>query len=138
MSMIKEFKEFASKGNVVDMAVGVVIGGAFGKIVASLVEKIIMPITGFLTQGVNVADLSYKIPLPEALVEKGMKPATLGYGAFAQSIIDFIIVAFAIFLMVKVMNAAKKKEPPAAAVPPPPSNEERLLVEIRDLLKAKK
>jgi large conductance mechanosensitive channel len=137
MSFIKEFKEFAMRGNVIDLAVGVVIGGAFGKIVNALVEKIIVPLTGFLTQGKSVADLSYKVPLPEALVKEGIVPATIGYGAFLQATIDFIIVAFAIFLVVKFLNTMKKKQETAPAAPAGPSEEVLLLREIRDsLLKA--
>lgn len=131
MGLVQEFKDFAMRGNVIDMAVGVVIGGAFGKIVGSLVEKVIMPITGFLTQGVNVADMVYDIPLPQTAIDKGLKGATLGYGAFLQAVIDFIIVAFAIFLMVKLMNSMKKKEAAAPAAPP---EDIVLLRQIRDAL----
>jgi large conductance mechanosensitive channel len=134
MSLIKEFKEFAMRGNVIDLAVGVVIGGSFGKIVSALVEKIIVPLTGFLTQGKSVADLSYVIPLPEALAEQGFKPATIGYGAFAQAVIDFIIVAFAIFIMVKAINSLKKKQDSAPAEPPATPEDILLLREIRDSL----
>lgn len=138
MGMLQEFKEFAMKGNVVDMAVGVVIGGAFGKIVTALVEKVLMPITSFLTQGQSIADKAYTMKLPAGVAE-GVKPAEIGYGAFLQSIIDFLIVAFAIFMMVKLMNAAKKRfekeAAPAAPAAPPP--EVKLLAEIRDLLKAR-
>lgn len=132
MSFIKEFKEFAMRGNVIDLAVGVVIGGAFGKIVSALVEKIIVPLTGFLTQGKSVADLSYTVPLPEALTKEGIKPATIGYGAFLQATIDFIIVAFAIFLVVKLLNSMKKKQEAAPETPAGPSEEVLLLREIRD------
>ncbi|MFN7874987.1 MAG: large-conductance mechanosensitive channel protein MscL [Pirellula sp.] len=132
MSFVKEFKEFAMRGNVIDLAVGVVIGGAFGKIVSALVEKIIVPLTGFLTQGKSVADLSYTVPLPEALIKEGIKPATIGYGAFLQAAIDFVIVAFAIFLMVKLMNSMKKKQEAAPEKPVGPSEEVLLLREIRD------
>lgn len=134
MSFIKEFKEFAMRGNVIDLAVGVVIGGAFGKIVSALVEKIIVPLTGFLTQGKSVADLSYEVPLPEALVTQGIKPATIGYGAFLQATLDFIIVAFAIFLMVKLLNTMKKKQEDAPAAPAPTPEDVLLLREIRDAL----
>ncbi|KAB0663710.1 large-conductance mechanosensitive channel protein MscL [Oryzomonas japonica] len=131
MSMIKEFKEFAVKGNVVDMAVGIVIGAAFGKIVSSFVGDVIMPPIGALLGGVDFSSLS--IIVKEA-VEK--KPAVLiSYGKFFQTIIDFTIIAFAIFMAVKAINSLRKKE---AAVPPAPSKEEILLTEIRDLLKEKK
>ncbi|KAA0888060.1 large-conductance mechanosensitive channel protein MscL [Oryzomonas rubra] len=131
MSMMKEFKDFAVKGNVVDMAVGIVIGAAFGKIVSSFVGDVIMPPIGVLLGGVDFSSLS--IIVKEA-VEK--KPAVLiNYGKFLQTIIDFTIIAFAIFMAVKAINSLRKKE---AAVPPAPSKEEILLTEIRDLLKEKK
>ncbi len=135
MGMMKEFKEFAMRGNVVDLAVGVVIGGAFGKIVSALVEKIIMPLTGFLTQGKSVADLKYQLTLPEGIAE-GIKPAEIGYGAFIQATIDFLIVAFAVFLMVKLINSMRarfEKQPEAAEASPPPEDI-ALLREIRDAL----
>ncbi|MDG2940344.1 large-conductance mechanosensitive channel protein MscL [Bisgaard Taxon 10/6] len=126
MSFIKEFREFAMRGNVVDMAVGVIIGGAFGKIVSSLVGDIAMPVLGILTGGVDFKDL--KLVLAEAA---GETPAvTLNYGMFIQNVFDFIIIAFAIFLMIKGINKLKK---PAEA-PKGPTQEE-LLTEIRDLLK---
>ncbi|MDD7318280.1 MAG: large conductance mechanosensitive channel protein MscL [Prevotella sp.] len=140
MGFIKEFKEFAMKGNVMDMAVGVIIGGAFGKIVTSLVDNIIMPLVGLATGGVNFNDMFVNLSdekvnsLAEA-TEKGV--AVFAYGAFIQSIIDFLIIAFCIFLMIKAMNklSKKKEEEPAAA--PEPSAEEKLLSEIRDLIKNK-
>lgn len=135
MSVVKEFKEFAVKGNVVDMAVGLIIGAAFGKIVSSFVGDVIMPPIGLLLGGVDFSDLA--IVLKAAV---GDSPAvTLGYGKFIQTVIDFTIVAFAIFLAVKTINKLKRKEEekPAAA-PPAPSNEELLLAEIRDILKAQK
>lgn len=138
MSMIKEFKEFAMRGNVMDLAIGVVIGAAFGKIVTALVDKIIMPIIGFLTSGQNFADLALKLgekTNPDGTV---VPAVAIGYGAFIQSIIDFVIVAFVIFLVVKVMNRLKRAEAAAPAAPAEPSNEEKLLTEIRDLLKAGK
>ncbi|WP_032093511.1 MULTISPECIES: large-conductance mechanosensitive channel protein MscL [Pasteurellaceae] len=129
MSFIKEFREFAMRGNVVDMAVGVIIGGAFGKIVSSLVADVVMPVLGILTGGVDFKDLN--VVLKEAV---GDVPAvTLNYGAFVQNIFDFVIIAFAIFLMIKGINRLKKPEPEPA--PEEPSNEEKLLTEIRDLLK---
>ena len=130
MSLVKEFKDFAMRGNVVDLAVGVVIGAAFGKVVGSLVEKIVMPITGYLTGGIDFKDRSVTLPVPE--LAEGMKPPQIGWGAFAQSVIDFLIVALAIFLVVKEMNALRKKEEKA---PAPPSEEVLLLREIRDSLK---
>ncbi|MCF8276197.1 MAG: large-conductance mechanosensitive channel protein MscL [Flavobacteriales bacterium] len=138
--MLKEFKEFAMKGNVMDMAIGIIIGGAFGKIVASFVSDVLMPPLGLLIGGMDFKDL--KFVLSEAVMgADGVETAaavSINYGNFIQVTFDFLIVAFAIFLMVKAMNAAKKKEeaaPAAPAAPPAPSNEEVLLGEIRDLLK---
>ena len=138
-NFVKEFKEFAVKGNAVDMAVGVIIGGAFGKIVSSIVDDIIMPPIGYLIGGVNFTDL--KIELPKMVVEGvELAPATINYGNFIQTLFDFIIIAFCVFMLVKGINklAAKKEEEPAAPAPEPePSAEEKLLTEIRDLLKNK-
>jgi large conductance mechanosensitive channel len=131
MSMMKEFKTFAMRGNVIDMAVGIVIGGAFGKIVSSFVADVIMPPVGLLLGGVNFTALA--ITLKEASGD--VAAVTLNYGKFIQSLVDFIIIAFAIFMVVKAMNSMKKKEEAAPAAPPKPSNEEVLLGEIRDLLK---
>ena len=132
MGFIQEFKEFAMKGNVIDMAVGVVIGGAFGKIVTSLVSDIMMPILGLLTGGMNFTDL--KIVLKEAA---GQTPAvTINYGSFIQVTVDFIIIAFCIFCAIKAINKLKKPAPaPESAAPAEPSEEIKLLSEIRDLLK---
>ncbi len=132
--MWQEFKEFAFKGNMVDMAVGIIIGAAFGKVVSSLVQDIIMPPIGLLIGGVNFADLA--ITLKEA---SGDTPAVLlRYGAFIQTLVDFLIVALAIFLVVKAINAMRREQEKAeAAAPPAPSKEEQLLTEIRDLLKQK-
>ncbi|MGB2552434.1 large-conductance mechanosensitive channel protein MscL [Campylobacter sp. MOP51] len=132
MSFVKEFKEFAMRGNVLDMAVGVVIGGAFGKIVSSLVGDVIMPIVGVLTGGVNFTDL--KFVLKEAA---GEAPAvTVNYGAFIQTTVDFLIIAFCIFCVIKAINSLKKpKEEPAPAAPAAPSEDIVLLTEIRDLLR---
>ena len=132
MKIVDEFKAFAMKGNVVDMAVGIIIGAAFGKIVSSMVSDIIMPPIGLLIGGVNFSDLK--------LVMKGatdIAPAvTWNYGNFIQVCFDFLIVAFAVFLVIKAVNAAKKKEEAApAATPAAPSKQETLLTEIRDLLK---
>ena len=133
MKLLNEFKAFAMRGNVVDMAVGIVIGAAFGKIVTSVVNDIIMPPIGLLVGGVNFSDLS--IVLKDAV---GENPAvTINYGNFLQVVFDFIIIAFAIFMVIKAMNAAKKKEEAAPAAPPAPSKEEVLLTEIRDILKNK-
>jgi len=131
MSMTREFREFAMRGNVVDFAVGVVIGAAFGKIVSSIVADVIMPPIGVMLGGVDFADLA--IVLKEAV---GEAPAvTLNYGAFLQTCFDFLIIAFAIFLIVKGINSLKRKEAEAPPAPPAPSAEEVLLTEIRDLLK---
>ena len=134
MSLIKEFKEFAMKGNVVDLAVAVIIGGAFGKIVSSFVNDIVMPPIGVLLGGVNFKDLS--IIIKEA---EGELPAVvLSYGNFIQNVVDFLIIAFVIFMAIKGMNSFKKKEVEAPAPPPPaPPKSEVLLEEIRDLLKNK-
>ena len=137
MSFTSEFKEFVSKGNVVDLAVGVVIGAAFGKIVTSLVEDILMPPIGILIGGVNFADLKYTIQQSGVDASgKVIDAVTINYGNFIQVAISFLIVALAIFMfVVKPMNAMKKKEVAAPASPPTPSKEESLLSEIRDLLK---
>ncbi|MDR0872961.1 MAG: large-conductance mechanosensitive channel protein MscL [Prevotellaceae bacterium] len=141
MSFIKEFKEFAVKGNVIDMAVGVIIGGAFGKIVSSFVADVIMPPIGLLVGGVNFTDL--KFVMRDARVVDGVEQAavTLNYGNFLQVTFDFIIVAFCIFLFVKGINTLKKRmekqENETPAAPPAPSKEEVLLTEIRDILKNK-
>jgi large conductance mechanosensitive channel len=138
MSLMKEFKQFAMRGNVVDMAVGIIIGAAFGKIVSSLVNDVIMPPLGLLLGGVNFTDLKITIK-PASVNEAGeiIKGVTLNWGNFVQVIFDFLIVAFAIFMLIKGMNSMKKKEEdtPAATEPPAPSKEEELLTEIRDLLK---
>ena len=134
MSMMKEFKDFAVKGNVVDMAVGIVIGAAFGKIISSFVGDVLMPPIGVLLGGVDFATLAFVVK--EAV---GEAPAVLiSYGKFIQTLIDFVIIAFAIFMAVKGINKSKKKEEEAPKAPPAPAKEEVLLSEIRDLLKAKK
>jgi large conductance mechanosensitive channel len=131
MGMMQEFKEFAVKGNVIDMAVGIVIGGAFGKIVSSFVADVIMPPIGVLVGGINFSNLAFTIK--EAA---GEAPAVvLGYGKFIQTAVDFTIIAFAIFMVIKAINSLKRKEEEAPAAPPEPSKEEVLLTEIRDLLK---
>jgi large conductance mechanosensitive channel len=136
--LLQEFKAFAMRGNVVDMAVGIIIGGAFGKIVASLVNDVIMPPIGILLGNTDFSQLS--IVLKKATVDaagNAVPAVTIGYGLFINTIINFIIVAAAIFMVVKAMNAAKKKEEAAPAAPPAPSKEETLLTEIRDILKSK-
>jgi len=138
MGLLKEFKAFAMRGNVVDLAVGVILGTAFGKIVSSFVADVLMPPLGLLMGGVDFGSLY--VPLRPgnyaSLAEaKAAGLPTLNYGLFLQAVVDFLIIAFAIFMFVKVMNAAKKKEP--APPPPGPSAEEKLLTEIRDLLKAR-
>lgn len=131
MSVIQEFKEFAVKGNVIDMAVGVIIGAAFGKIVSSFVADVVMPPIGVLLGGVNFSDLA--VTVKEAV---GASPAVVvAYGKFAQTVIDFAIIAFVIFMVVKVINSLKKEAEAAPAPPAEPSKEEILLTEIRDLLK---
>ena len=138
MKWLNEFKTFAMRGNVLDMAVGIIIGGAFGKIVSSLVADVIMPPIGMLVGGINFTE--WTIKLHEAVVEAGqvIKPAvTLNIGAFIQTIFDFVIIAFSIFLMIKAMNTFNRKKEEAAAAPAAPSKQEELLTEIRDLLKEK-
>ena len=143
MGLINEFREFAMKGNVMDMAVGVIIGGAFGKIIASLVADVIMPPIGLLTGGVNFTDI--KIVMKDAVIDAAGKIATpavtLNIGNFLQVMVDFTIVAFAIFILIKIANTFKKKiieeKPEPAAVPEIPK-QEILLAEIRDILKQKK
>ena len=124
MSTMKEFKEFAMKGNVVDLAVGVIIGGAFGKIVSSLVEDVVMPLVGTLLGGLNFSGLAVKVG-----------EASIKYGKFLQTTLDFLIIAWAIFIVVKLINRMKKEEAAAPAAPAAPPRQEVLLEEIRDLLK---
>ncbi|MEW5757447.1 MAG: large-conductance mechanosensitive channel protein MscL [Pseudomonadota bacterium] len=131
MSFVQEFKQFAVKGNVVDMAVGIIIGAAFGKIVSSFVSDVIMPPLGVLIGGVNFTDLA--VTIKEAAGDA--TAVTLNYGKFIQTIFDFVIIAFAIFMAIKFINRLKKQEEAAPAAPPAPSKEEVLLAEIRDLLK---
>jgi large conductance mechanosensitive channel len=141
MSMLKEFKEFAMRGNVLDLAIGVILGAAFGKIVNSFVGDVLMPPIGLLLGGVDFSSKFLNLTggdfqtLGQA---RGAGAATLNYGAFIQTVIDFAIVAFAIFLLVKAVNAAKRREETAPATPPPgPTLDQKLLTEIRDLLKAR-
>jgi large conductance mechanosensitive channel len=133
MSMMKEFREFAMRGNVVDMAVGIVIGAAFGKIVSSFVNDVLMPPLGLALGGVDFSDLA--VTLKQASGE--VAAVTLNYGSFIQTVVDFVIIAFAIFMMIKAMNSMKKKEEEKPAAPPAPSAQETLLAEIRDLLKSR-
>jgi large conductance mechanosensitive channel len=136
MSIVKEFKSFAMKGNVADMAVGIIIGAAFGKIVSSLVNDVIMPPLGLLIGGVDFTELT--LTLKEGTVDEAgnaINAVTLNWGNFVQTTFDFMIVAFAIFILIKAMNNLKKKEEVIQAAPPEPSKEEKLLTEIRDLLK---
>ena len=134
MGMMSEFKSFAMRGNVVDMAVGIVIGGAFGKIVSSFVADVLMPPIGLLLGNVDFSDLAVTLKA----AEEGIEAVTVRYGVFIQTVVDFIIIAFAIFMVVKAMNSVMKKEkeaPPPA--PPEPSKEEVLLTEIRDALRSR-
>lgn len=131
MSLMKEFKEFAVRGNVVDMAVGIIIGGAFGKIVSSFVTDVVMPPIGVLLGGVDFSKLSLTVKEASETAEA----VTINYGKFINTIIDFVIIAFVIFMAIKAMNKLKKKEEEKPAAPPAPSKQEVLLTEIRDLLK---
>jgi large conductance mechanosensitive channel len=136
MKLTKEFREFAVKGNMIDMAVGIIIGGAFGKIVASLVNDVLMPPLGLLVGGMDFTDL--KVTLKQATVNElgqAVPAVTLNYGNFVQTFIDFLIIAIVVFIMIKAMNSLKKKEEAAPAAPPPPTRDQQLLTEIRDLLK---
>ncbi|HEY9121175.1 MAG TPA: large-conductance mechanosensitive channel protein MscL [Marinobacter sp.] len=133
MSMMKEFKEFAVKGNVVDMAVGIIIGVAFGKIVSSFVADVVMPPLGMLVGGIDFSNLAVTL----RAATEGVEAVTLRYGMFIQAVFDFVIVAFAVFLVVKALNSRRKKEAETPAAPPAPSAQEQLLMEIRDLLKQK-
>ncbi|HFG1931722.1 TPA: large-conductance mechanosensitive channel protein MscL [Vibrio cholerae] len=132
MSLLKEFKAFASRGNVIDMAVGIIIGAAFGKIVSSFVADIIMPPIGIILGGVNFSDLSFVL-----LAAQGDASAVvIAYGKFIQTVVDFTIIAFAIFMGLKAINSLKRKEEEAPKAPPAPTKDQELLSEIRDLLKA--
>ena len=139
--MLKEFKDFAMKGNVLDMAIGVIIGGAFGKIVSSLVSDVLMPPLGLLLGKVDFSSLFLNLsgtPQPSLTAAKAVGAPTLNYGVFLQATFDFIIIAFVIFMLVKQVNRFKREAPPAPPAPPPgPTNEEKLLMEIRDVLKGR-
>jgi large conductance mechanosensitive channel len=136
MAIIKEFKEFAMRGNVVDLAVGVIIGAAFGKIVTSLVNDVIMPPIGYLTGGIDFKNL--KVLIKEGDPAKKIADVSINYGNFINTVIEFLIVAFCIFMVVKAINSLKKPEEAAPAAEPVPTKEEILLTEIRDLLAVKK
>ncbi len=132
MAIVKEFKEFAMRGNVVDLAVGVIIGAAFGKIVASLVNDIIMPPIGYLTGGIDFKNLKYLIKAGDPT--KKIADISINYGNFINTVIEFLIIAFCIFMVVKAINSMKKPEVAAPVADPTPTAEETLLTEIRDLL----
>lgn len=138
MALLKEFKEFAMRGNVIDLAVGVIIGGAFGKIIASFVADVIMPPIGLLVGGVNFTDLKWEMKAAEMVDGVQKAAVTMNYGNFLQVTLDFLIVAFVIFMAITAMNKLKKEEVAATPEVPAPSKEEILLAEIRDLLKDKK
>lgn len=139
MSLAKEFKEFISRGNVVDLAVGVIIGGAFGAIVGSLVKDVIMPPIGYMMSGIDFSSL--KVVIAQAVTDsagKVTKPeVAISYGAFINTLINFLIVAFVIFLVIKGVNSLKRKEAEKPAEPPAPTTDQKLLMEIRDLLAKK-
>jgi large conductance mechanosensitive channel len=138
MAILKEFKAFAMRGNVVDMAVGIIVGGAFGQVVTSLVNDVLMPPIGLLIGGVPFKDLH--VVLKKATIDaagKAVPAVTLNYGMLVNTIVNFLIIAWAIFMVIKAMNVLKKKEEAAPAAPPAPSAEEKILAEIRDILKAK-
>jgi large conductance mechanosensitive channel len=138
MKMIQEFKAFAMRGNVVDLAVGIIIGTAFGKIVSALVANVVMPPIGMLLGNIDFSDL--KIVLQKASMDaagKAVPEVAIGYGLFINTIIDFVIVALAVFLLIKGLNSLKRKEEAKPAAPPAPTQQELLLGEIRDILKAK-
>ncbi|KAA2244613.1 large conductance mechanosensitive channel protein MscL [Chitinophaga agrisoli] len=142
MSFLKEFKEFAMKGNVMDLAVGVIIGAAFGKIVTSLVDNIIMPVIGLFMKGASFNDAFLVLDRskgdPASLADAKAKGiAVFAYGAFIQNVIDFLIIAFCVFLLVKFMNRIMRKKEEAPAAPPEPPAQEKLLMEIRDAIKSK-
>ena len=133
MGMMKEFKQFAMRGNVMDMAIGIIIGAAFGKIVSSIVSDVIMPPIGMLLGGVDFTNLALTLKAGS----EGVEPVLIKYGVFLNTVIDFVIIAFAIFMVVKGLNSMKKKEEEKPAAPPAPSKEEVLLAEIRDELRKK-
>jgi large conductance mechanosensitive channel len=137
MGMFKEFKEFISRGNVVDLAVGVIIGGAFGSIVNSLVKDVVMPPIGLLTSGVNFADKKWALAPDQMVDGKTVPGAAIAYGSFLNTVINFIIIAVVIFIVVKAVNSFKRSEAAQPVEPPPPTTDQKLLMEIRDLLAKK-
>lgn len=137
MSFFSEFKEFAMKGNVVDLAVGVIIGAAFGKIVSAFVEGVVMPLLSLLTGGADFSKLGIILKAGDPNATPPIPDLVLAYGAFIQTVFDFVIVALAIFIAIKAMNKLKRQQEEAPAAPPAPSDESLLLTEIRDLLKQK-
>lgn len=136
--MLQEFKKFAMRGNVIDMAVGIIIGGAFGKIVSSVVGDLIMPVIGLFVGGVNFTDLKFVLKEAQTVGETTIPEVSLNYGAFIQTTFDFLIIAFAIFMLIKGINTLNKKKEEKPAAPAPPAEDIQLLSEIRDLLKEKK
>ncbi len=140
-AVFKEFKDFALKGNVLDLAIGVIIGAAFGAIVSSAVEDVFMPIIGLILNGIDFSNLFFvisnpnNIPVPSVTAAKDAGVATLNYGMFINAVVKFTIVAFVLFLVVKGVNRLRRQEAAAPAAPPAPTNEEKLLMEIRDALK---
>ena len=135
MGMVAEFRQFIARGNVVDLAVGVIIGGAFGKIVTGLVDQIIMPPIGFITGGIDFSDLKIVLKAANAAAKK--PEVAISYGAFLNTLIQFFIIAVVIFLLVRAVNSLKRQEAEAPSAPPAPTPSEALLTEIRDLLKAR-
>lgn len=140
--MLKEFRDFALKGNVIDLAIGVIIGAAFGAIVSSIVDDVFMPVIGLILSGIDFSNLFIvlnnpgNVPVPSVAAAKAAGVATLNYGLFINAIVKFTIVAFVLFLVVKAVNTLKRKEAAAPAAPPAPSTEEKLLAEIRDAIKS--
>ena len=137
MSIASEFKAFIQRGNVVDMAIGVIMGGAFGKIVNSMVTDRLTPPLGYITGGVDFKNLSAKLTPPALVDGSAATPVEIKYGIFLQATFDFLIIAFCVFMMVKLMNRLKKKEEEKPTAPPEPTVQEKLLTEIRDLMKAR-
>lgn len=135
MSMVSEFREFIARGNVVDLAVGVIVGGAFGKIVTSLVDQVIMPPIGLITGGIDFSQLKIVLKAADATAKK--PEVAIAYGAFLNTVIQFLVIAAVIFLLVKAVNALRRREAVAPATPPAPTKDQQLLEEIRDLLKGR-
>ncbi|WP_055048038.1 large conductance mechanosensitive channel protein MscL [Devosia sp. A16] len=142
--MLKEFRDFALKGNVIDLAIGVIIGAAFGAIVSSVVDDLFMPVIGLILNGIDFSNLFLvisnpnNVPVPSVAAAKAAGVATLNYGLFINAVVKFTIIAFVLFLVVKGINRLRKKEAAAPAAPPAPTTEEKLLTEIRDAIKAQK